>query len=65
LDQDVLRGPSNTVDGSSFLSGFAKKAEMVDLLAALPPKAEVDKLVSEFLDRKNFPIPVARKSIAG
>jgi hypothetical protein len=35
---------------------------MSELLANLPPKPEVDKLVRQFFDQKNFPIPVARKS---
>ena len=49
------------VDGSSFLSGQVQTVEISELLAILPPRAEVDKLINQFFDHKTFPIPVARK----
>ena len=57
----VLQTISNAADGSSFLSGPAKKVEKSEILASLPPKPEVDKLIHQFFDRENFGIPVARK----
>ncbi|KAI9730023.1 MAG: hypothetical protein M1818_008292 [Claussenomyces sp. TS43310] len=50
---------SNTVDGSSLLSGQIKRIEIIEILATLPPKLEVDKLISQFFDHKTFPITVA------
>lgn len=61
VEYDVPQTLSNAVDGSSFLSGPAKKVEMSEILASLPPEPEVDKLVHQFFDRENFGIPVARK----
>ena len=52
---------SNTVDGSSLLFGHVKQIEKLEILATLPPKPEVDKLISLFFDRKTFPITVARE----
>jgi hypothetical protein len=49
------------VDGSSLLFGQVKQIEMTEILATLPPKSEVDKLVCQFFDRETFPITVARK----
>ena len=58
----MQRSFSNPVDGSSFLSGQVKPVEMSEILATLPPKPEVDKLIDQYFDRKNFAIPIARKS---
>jgi hypothetical protein len=55
---------TNMVNGSSFLSGQLKQVEMSELLALLPPKTEVDKMVNQFFDRLNFPIPVARRTFS-
>jgi hypothetical protein len=60
-DYDVHPTLSNTVDGSSLLFGQVKQIELLEILATLPPKPEVDKLISQFFDRKTFPITVARK----
>ena len=49
------------VDGSSLLFGQVKQIELLEILATLPPKPEVDKLICQFFDRKTFPIIVARK----
>jgi hypothetical protein len=52
---------SNAVDGPGLLFGQAKQIELTEILATLPPKTEVDKLISQFFDYKTFPIMVARK----
>jgi hypothetical protein len=49
------------VDGSSLLFAQAKQIEMQEILATLPPKPEVDNLISQFFNRETFPITVARK----
>lgn len=33
----------------------------MEILSTLPPKSEVDQLISQFFDRKTFPINVPRK----
>jgi hypothetical protein len=48
------------VDGSSFLSGQVKNVNVSELLAALPPKPELDLLVSRFFDRRHLAMPIAR-----
>ena len=53
----------NMVDGSSFLSTQLKKIDVSELLAALPSKPEVDKLVSQFFDRRHLAMPIARKCL--
>ncbi|KAK9245854.1 hypothetical protein V1506DRAFT_506084 [Lipomyces tetrasporus] len=58
-DYNVHPTLSNTVDGSSLLFGHVKQIEMIEILATLPPKPEVDKLICQFFDRKTFPITVA------
>ena len=60
-DSNVDSTLSNTVDGSSLLFGHVKQIEKLEILATLPPKPEVDKLIFHFFDRENFPITVARK----
>lgn len=51
------------IDGSSLLFNQVKPIEHMEVLSALPPKAEVDQLVRNFFDRNSFPISVPRKSI--
>ncbi|RFU24949.1 hypothetical protein B7463_g11387, partial [Scytalidium lignicola] len=58
-DYNVYPTLSNTVDGSSLLFGTVKQIEMLEILATLPPKPEVDKLICQFFDRETFPITVA------
>lgn len=48
-------------DGSSLLFGQVQRTEKVELLAALPPKHQVDKLIRFFFDRDNFPLTIVRK----
>jgi hypothetical protein len=48
-------------DGTGFLSGQFKQVQLSDILASLPPKDEADKMVHEFFDHDNFPIPTARE----
>ncbi|CRG91828.1 putative transcriptional regulatory protein C1F7,11c [Talaromyces islandicus] len=55
---DVQPNLSHTVDGSSLLFGHVKPIEKIEILATLPPKPEVDRLISWFFDRDNFPIIV-------
>jgi len=43
------------------LFGHVEQIEIIEILATLPPKPEVDKLIGQFFDRKTFPITVARK----
>jgi hypothetical protein len=52
---------SNAVDGSSLLFGQVRQINLTEILATLPPKTEVDKLIYQFFDHKTFPITVARK----
>lgn len=54
---------SYPVDGSSLLFNQVKPVEHMEVLSALPPKAEVDQLVRKFFDRNSFPISVPRKSL--
>lgn len=61
VDPDLL----NMVDGAGLLFGHVKQIEMFEILATLPPKSEVDKLICTFFDRENFPITVVRKSRHG
>ncbi|SPQ17721.1 2b269531-e530-4eb7-ab25-91184f394da8 [Thermothielavioides terrestris] len=49
---------SHPVDGSSLLFNQVKPLERIEILATLPPKAEVDRLISYFFDRQAFPIRV-------
>ncbi|KAJ9610294.1 hypothetical protein H2200_005071 [Cladophialophora chaetospira] len=49
---------SNTADGTSLLFGHVKEIGTEDILATLPLKPVVDKLVREFFDRKAFPLSI-------
>ncbi|KAI0015272.1 fungal-specific transcription factor domain-containing protein [Xylariomycetidae sp. FL0641] len=57
-EADFLSRPSHTVDGSSLLFNQVKPIERVEILSAVPPKPETDRLVSRFFDRQNFHINV-------
>ncbi|KAH8163368.1 hypothetical protein CIB48_g4884 [Xylaria polymorpha] len=54
-DHDLRPTLSHTVDGSSLLFDQAKPLEKMEILSALPPKHEVDWLISQFFDRQAFP----------
>ena len=60
-DYDVHPSLSNTADGTSLLFGHVKEIEKIEILATLPLKPAVDKLIHQFFDRKTFPISVVRK----
>jgi hypothetical protein len=62
-EKDVAQTLSHTVDGSAFLSGQTDPVKMTDLIAALPPRTEVDRLIKQYFDHRNFAIATARKSI--
>ena len=49
------------VDGSSLLFSQVKPIERIEILSALPPKPELDRLIARFFDHDNFPIGVPRK----
>jgi hypothetical protein len=60
VDYNMSPNPSNTVDGASLLFGQVKQIDKTEILATLPPKVEVDRLLCQFFDRKSFPITTAR-----
>lgn len=49
-------------DGSSLLFGQVRQIEIGEILATLPLKLEVDKLLCQFFDSTSFPVSVPRKS---
>ncbi|KAE8352768.1 hypothetical protein BDV28DRAFT_148725 [Aspergillus coremiiformis] len=51
----------NTVDGSSLLFGHVNSIDKLEILATLPPKPEIDRLIIRFFDRESFPIRLPRK----
>ncbi|KAH8202702.1 hypothetical protein TruAng_003188 [Truncatella angustata] len=57
-DYDFRPTLSHTVDGSSLLFNQVKPIERIEILSTIPPKSEVDRLVSQFFDRQAFPIAV-------
>ncbi|RYP01982.1 hypothetical protein DL765_010799 [Monosporascus sp. GIB2] len=59
-DYDFRPVPSHTVDGSSLLFSQVKPIERIEILSTLPPKSEVDRLISHFFNRQAFPITVPR-----
>ncbi|KIW17786.1 hypothetical protein PV08_04981 [Exophiala spinifera] len=57
--EDSIRpNASHAADGSSLLFQQVKPVERMDILSALPPKTQADRLVSYFFDRQSFPISV-------
>ncbi len=48
-------------DGTSLLFGHVKEIGRVEILATLPPKATVDKLMRQFFEREAFPLSIARE----
>lgn len=51
---------SNIADGSSLLFHQIKPVEKMEILASLPPKPEVDRLIAYFFDDPSYPIRVPR-----
>ncbi|KAK3358221.1 hypothetical protein B0T25DRAFT_517492 [Lasiosphaeria hispida] len=49
---------SHSVDGSSLLFSQVKPIEHVDILSSLPLRPELDRLISRFFNRQNFPITI-------
>jgi hypothetical protein len=49
------------VDGPLLLSGQIRQIELPELLATLPSKTQVDKLIYHFFDRKTFAFPAFRE----
>jgi hypothetical protein len=62
-DDQTDHGPLSytEADGSSLLFGQVKQIEIAEILATLPFKLEVDKLISQFFDSSTFPVSVPRK----
>ncbi|KAI1337087.1 hypothetical protein F5Y15DRAFT_171018 [Xylariaceae sp. FL0016] len=61
VDHDDLElRPIDThlVDGSSLLFNQVKPLERIEIISTLPPKTEVDQLISQFFNRRDFPITV-------
>ncbi|OIW30746.1 hypothetical protein CONLIGDRAFT_653517 [Coniochaeta ligniaria NRRL 30616] len=50
---------SHTVDGAGLLYSQVKPIERIEILSTLPPKSEVDRLISCFFDTQTFPMAVA------
>ncbi|KAK9451148.1 uncharacterized protein V1518DRAFT_370393 [Limtongia smithiae] len=57
-DENLHPTLSHTVDGSSLLFNQVKPIERIEILSTLPPKPEVDRLISRFFDGRGFPINV-------
>ncbi|KAK0712051.1 hypothetical protein B0H67DRAFT_493035 [Lasiosphaeris hirsuta] len=49
---------SHSVDGSSLLFNQVKPIEHTEILSSLPPRPELDGLISQFFDTQNFPITI-------
>ncbi|EPE32875.1 hypothetical protein GLAREA_05887 [Glarea lozoyensis ATCC 20868] len=58
-EKETQQTLSYYVDGSAFLSGRKDAVNKTDLSAALPPRSEVDSLIRQYFDHKNFAIPTA------
>ena len=58
-DYELQRG---LVDGPLILSGKVRQIEFSELLATLPPKPQVDRLIRQFFDCKTFGLPTHRKT---
>ncbi|KAL4782881.1 hypothetical protein BJX76DRAFT_358514 [Aspergillus varians] len=55
---DLQSTLSNSVDGTSLLFGQVDRVDVPEILSSLPPKAEVDKLIQWFFDRKTFTLSI-------
>ena len=62
---DYGLGPNlaTEVDGTGLLFNEVKPIDRIEILSSLPPKAEVDRLVSWFFGRRDFPITIPRRSL--
>ncbi|KAL3455536.1 hypothetical protein BJX64DRAFT_294958 [Aspergillus heterothallicus] len=49
---------SNVVDGTSLLFSQVQRVDEAEVIASLPPKPEIDKLLRWFFDRENFPLNI-------
>ncbi|KAJ8119753.1 hypothetical protein ONZ43_g3369 [Nemania bipapillata] len=57
-DHNLRPTLSHTVDGSSLLFDQVKPLEKMEILSTIPPKHEVDGLISQFFDREAFPLAI-------
>ncbi|KAI1128812.1 hypothetical protein F5Y10DRAFT_277234 [Nemania abortiva] len=57
-DHNLRPTLSHTVDGSSLLFDQVKPIEKMEILSTLPPKQEVDWLISQFFDRQTLPLAI-------
>lgn len=62
--QDIHSSLSFTIDGSGLLFSQVKPMERIEIISSLPPKWEVDRLISTFFNYDDFPINLPRKTIA-
>jgi hypothetical protein len=53
---------SAITDGPSFLCGIVSPIGMSELLASLPGKSVIDKLLERFFDEEDFLVPSLRKT---
>lgn len=60
-DQAMRLPLSHTVDGSSLLFDQVKPLERIGIISTLPPKHEVDWLITQFFNRATFPLAIPRK----
>lgn len=51
-----------TADGPSFLCGIVSPIGMPELLASLPEKPVVERLIERFFDEEDFLVPSLRKN---
>lgn len=59
LDHNVQHHTQSALaDGTSLLFGHVQELGKVEIIATLPPKSAVDKLVQEFFDRETFPLSI-------
>ncbi|KAL2845926.1 hypothetical protein BJY01DRAFT_213775 [Aspergillus pseudoustus] len=49
---------SNTVDGTSLLFSQVQPVDIAEIIASLPPKPEIDKLLQWFFDYDSFPLSI-------
>ncbi|KAK3386673.1 hypothetical protein B0H63DRAFT_392230 [Podospora didyma] len=57
-DSSLGNALSVTADGPSLLFSQMKPVERLEILSTLPPKQEIDRLLSKFFNRKDFPITI-------
>ena len=57
---DELFNHPDISDGSSLLLNQVKPLDRFEIVATLPSKATMDKLIARFFDRETFPITIPR-----